>query len=479
VSEHDAAALPYVLAFRPGVALMEKEGERVLQWEGRALSLRAASPGILAVLEALSSGGASEQDLAGRAVEGGATGQAAVLYYLHRFKHLGVLTYTATWDGRRLATLIPTSRVHPAMPGEVARGARHALSRFACLRREDAHFVLDSPLGYAKTRLVDARASALCHLLAEPQTIEDLCREIPSLSPIAAAMLLGLLLGSGAAGAEGALDEALGSALATWSFHDLLFHTRSRRGRHDERYGATYPWKERLEPLPAVKPKIAGPVIPLPRPDIAALLEQDLPFTRVLEERRSIRAHDERPLDIGRIAHFLFRSARVRALRDRSEGVPYVATSRPYPGAGACYELEVYLVVGTCDGLDPGLYHYDPLGHALTMIVGPPRAAAALLDEARATMGKPRSPIHTLVVLAARFQRMSWKYESVAYATILKDVGALYQTMYLVATAMGLAPCALGGGDSDLFAEAAGLDYYAETSVGEFVLGSSSRDSSR
>jgi oxazoline/thiazoline dehydrogenase len=42
--------------------------------------------------------------------------------------------------------------------------------------------------------------------------------------------------------------------------------------------------------------------------------------------------------------------------------------------------------------------------------------------------------------------------------------------MYLVATAMNLAPCGLGGGDSDLFAAAAGLDYYVETSVGEFML---------
>jgi SagB-type dehydrogenase family enzyme len=59
-----------------------------------------------------------------------------------------------------------------------------------------------------------------------------------------------------------------------------------------------------------------------------------------------------------------------------------------------------------------------------------------------------------------------------AYAAVLKDVGVLYQTMYLVATAMGLAPCALGGGDSDLFAAAIGGDYYAEASVGEFLLGS-------
>ena len=55
---------------------------------------------------------------------------------------------------------------------------------------------------------------------------------------------------------------------------------------------------------------------------------------------------------------------------------------------------------------------------------------------------------------------------------MLKHVGALYQTMYLVATAMDLAPCCCGNGDADLFATAAGLNYYAQTSVGEFVIGS-------
>ena len=72
----------------------------------------------------------------------------------------------------------------------------------------------------------------------------------------------------------------------------------------------------------------------------------------------------------------------------------------------------------------------------------------------------------------ARFPRLAWKYASIAYALTLKHVGVVYQTMYLTATAMELAPCALGGGDSDLFARAADTDYYAETSVGEFLLGS-------
>jgi oxazoline/thiazoline dehydrogenase len=44
--------------------------------------------------------------------------------------------------------------------------------------------------------------------------------------------------------------------------------------------------------------------------------------------------------------------------------------------------------------------------------------------------------------------------------------------MYLVATAMDLAPCAIGGGNSDLFAQTTGINYLDETSVGEFILGS-------
>ena len=75
-------------------------------------------------------------------------------------------------------------------------------------------------------------------------------------------------------------------------------------------------------------------------------------------------------------------------------------------------------------------------------------------------------------MVSARVGRIMWKYESMAYALMLKHVGVLYQTMYLAATAMGLAPCALGSGDAEAFAEATGRDPWEECSVGEFMLGS-------
>src|SRR5262249_42608725 len=98
----------------------------------------------------------------------------------------------------------------------------------------------------------------------------------------------------------------------------------------------------------------------------------------------------------------------------------------------------------------------------------------SLLDDAAASTGIDPKKLQVLILLAARFERLAWKYESIAYSLVLKDVGVVYQTMYLAAAAMGLAPCAVGCGDSDAFARAAGTDYYVETSVGEFLLGSKS-----
>ena len=135
----------------------------------------------------------------------------------------------------------------------------------------------------------------------------------------------------------------------------------------------------------------------------------------------------------------------------------------------------MYAIANTCDNLDSGIYHYCPEAHQLSRISGRNSHVEALLEQAYFATGKACMP-QVLLVFAARFQRVAWVYESMAYATVLKDVGSLQQTMYLVATAMNLAPCAIGAGNSDLFAAAVGTDYYAETSVGEFILGSSPTD---
>ena len=129
------------------------------------------------------------------------------------------------------------------------------------------------------------------------------------------------------------------------------------------------------------------------------------------------------------------------------------------------------MAVGPGNGLAPGLYHYRPQEHSLALVCEAGEATRALVGAAAWATGGAVSEPQILLTIAARFQRTAWKYERMAYATILKDVGALYQTLYLVATAMGLAPCALGAGDAGLFARTAGTDPFVESSVGEFLLG--------
>jgi oxazoline/thiazoline dehydrogenase len=201
----------------------------------------------------------------------------------------------------------------------------------------------------------------------------------------------------------------------------------------------------------------------------------------VMERRRSAREAPASPITARELGELLFRSARVRrvypAMRLDGNDAPSFAreevTDRPYPSGGSCYELEIYPVVRRCDGIAPGLYHYCPNEHRLELVAGETAEVRDLL-----AMGRPwqaEELPEVLLVIAARFQRVGWRYESVAYSLMLKHTGVLYQTLYLAAAAMDLSPCAIGGGDSDLFARAAGLDYYVETSVGEFAIGGRAR----
>ena len=73
--------------------------------------------------------------------------------------------------------------------------------------------------------------------------------------------------------------------------------------------------------------------------------------------------------------------------------------------------------------------------------------------------------------MAARFGRVSWKYSGFAYSLVLKHVGVLMQTLYLMATEMEIGACAIGVGDIDLFAKMTGLEFHVEGSVGQIAIG--------
>ena len=328
---------------------------------------------------------------------------------------------------------------------------------------------MESPLALARVELAPRAMPRLAELFDPRGAVAPGKAADPLVALLDAAGLL-TRLGPGTRSAE---DRD--PALRTWEFADLLFHARSRLGRHDAPAGATFEHLGRLPPLPAVKQRAARG-IPLPRPTLRRVARSDPSLTAVLERRRSRRG-PAAPLSLAQLGEFLFRAARVRRRRRASARLPYQTSSRPYPSGGACYPLELYLAVRQCRGLAAGLYHYDPLGHRLEPVPDGAAHVDALLGDTRQEFGAGAAPV--LFVITARFARVSWKYRSMAYSVLLKDVGVLMQTMYLVATAMGLSPCAVGCGDAERSARALGTPYLEESSVGEFLLGGRPRRTPR
>ncbi len=462
------------LSLGDGVRMVD-EGSGQLAFESPVtafrprLTLRQVTPGLLAALGRLGEQGATAGVLTGAVVgTDGSLGAGKLYHYLGRLDSLALLSRRLEVDGEALASLHPISPFLRYDEGRVAPGQAFVLSRFASVRNEGGHLLLESPRGFAEVRLLGRAALGALFELRRPRTAEELGTSVPGLDAESALGLMRLLANAETLvpSPDGALlPENADPVLGQWAFHDMVFHTRSRLGRHADPYGGTFPFKGKFDPLPVVRPPFPAEAIPLFRPDLEALGKSDPPFSEVLERRATLRSHGADPLTVEQLGEFLYRTARIKKQSQRVD-----VSFRPYPGAGALHPLEVYPVVDRCEGLASGLYHYDPKEHVLRLVSQPNDGVRTLLQLGGMTAMLPGSP-QVLLVIAARFQRVQNKYQSVAYSTILKDVGCLYQTMYLVATAMGLAPCALGGGHSDLFSRTAGLEYFAETSVGELVLG--------
>jgi SagB-type dehydrogenase family enzyme len=348
------------------------------------------------------------------------------------------------------------------------------LSRFAYLRRRAEDMVLESPRSRALFRICDPTIAAALASLAAPQQIKQLRRAdgFPGVEILALFLDCEILFkirakNEGLRTAEG--DEHL----VLWDFHDLLFHARSTEGRHANPLGGTYLYAEAIAPLPAVRPSWPGEKIDL-RKLSSPQGETKWQAASLLRERHSTRDFDvQQPIRLGELAHFLDSTVRVQSIftGPSGEGEPSLTLApRPYPSGGGSYELELYLAVDTCEGLARGLYHYDAGEHALTAIDVRPQDVETMLRQAQYAMNTSALP-QIVITITARFGRVAWKYSSLAYSLILKDVGVLMQTFYLMATDMGLGGCAIGSTNIDVFEKMTGIKFHVEGPVGVFALG--------
>lgn len=410
----------------------------------------------------------SEDELAGEVVE--IDGQRGVLRWqmlLRKLGSSGLLEHSVEHGGRVVATLRAIGSGAASAGGKPDPNSRIKLSRFATTRACEGVLLVETPLSHLGVELAPEIAPLLGELALD-HFVTELTERV-ALSDELVTAVLGMFQSADLLTSFDREDpETADRDLAQWSSVDLWQHRRSRGAGPTGRYGGTYPLEDRFDPLPALPPSSGTRRVQLKPVDSVSDVDA-VTLTGALDRRRSVRSHDdESPLTLDQLGGLLYRSARTKSTfaMDGDEG-----SERPYPSGGALHELELYPIISSCTDIEPGFWHYASAEHALEFVNEPNDATRALVEQARAASMMESSP-QVVLVIAARFGRVLWKYEGMGYALMLKHVGVLYQTLYLVATAMGLAGCALGGGNADTFARATGISPLAQGSVGEFVVGS-------
>ena len=476
------------LAFRLGVRLTSEEDGLIVETSaGRRMALRGLR-GLEKALGLLADGPArlsdllmqlDEVDLLGK--EGRRLGRALLmlarrqLIEFHHISETGVLLTAIPTGALASFDLDQLDIANSALMNAAETPVRYRLSRFACLHRVDDWLEIECPQQSMRLTTKAPEIGAIVTALAdlkEPREIASLAPGLGGALTQQSVAFLAAFGAAGPAGPDGRLDEDADPQLVQREFHDVLMHMQSRWGLTDAPIGGTFRFAGSIAPSPAIKPRMADQVIELAVPDMNAILNDDPPLGSVMEKRRSIRTYGDMPVSKEQLGEFLFRVGRIRGLHKPKTDDPrhYEATVRTYPSGGAAYDLEIYVLANECSGLDRGFYHYEAAEHALSNIACADSDIQSLLNAAYLANGRQVYP-QLLFVICSRFSRLSWKYRGIAYATTLRNVGVLYEAMYLAATAMKLAPCALGGGDSAIVAAITSLNPLIESSVGEFMLG--------
>lgn len=181
-------------------------------------------------------------------------------------------------------------------------------------------------------------------------------------------------------------------------------------------------------------------VITLPSIEQSTIPSADL--LQVIRTRRSHRRFSDAAVSLEELAFLLYCTQGV------TEAIHPAAVLRTVPSAGCRHPFETYLVVQRVTGLEPGVYRYLPLDHAVIRLMVP---SAGLMPElVRAVRGQRFvAGAAVTFVWTAIPARTEWRYAEASTKVIALDAGHLCQNLYLACGAIGAGTCAIAAYDQE------------------------------
>lgn len=183
--------------------------------------------------------------------------------------------------------------------------------------------------------------------------------------------------------------------------------------------------------------------IELPSPS----LEGEIDLEQAIYQRRSIREFSDDPLTLEQISQLLWAA---QGITDPMNNF------RSSPSAGALYPMEIFLVVGKSEEMEPGVYQYSPEDHSLDRL----KEEDIRGDLSRAALGQSavaQAPVN--IVITADYARTTGRYGSRGERYVHMEAGHIGQNIYLQAVALGLGTVAIGAFYDDDVASLLEIEY--------------------
>jgi len=184
---------------------------------------------------------------------------------------------------------------------------------------------------------------------------------------------------------------------------------------------------ERLVPVRNLSDAVRAEVA-LPRPEHEGMLSVE----SAVSGRRSVRRFSKEVVTLEQLSQLLWSAQGVTG----DDGF-----KRAAPSAGALYPMEIFVVAGRVEGLEPGVYWYVPTSHSLNLLsIGDHRGE--LSDEALSQECVVNAPVS--IVIAGVYERTMEKYGERGVRYVHIEVGAVAENVYLQAESLGLGTTLVG-----------------------------------
>lgn len=166
----------------------------------------------------------------------------------------------------------------------------------------------------------------------------------------------------------------------------------------------------------------------LPEPKVKGSVS----IEETLHQRRSVRDYKKGSMSLEEVSQLLWAGSGKNLYR------------RTAPSAGATYPLEIYLIAGEVEGLEPGVYHYSITQHSLEKT----REQDVRRGLCRAALEQrmiERAPIN--IIIAADYRRTTGHYGQRGMRYVHMEVGHVGQNVSLQAVALNMGTVMIGAFD--------------------------------